>query len=135
VVPLPPGHPDVVAFSGSVPPEDAGEAGLDGITSPVFVVRSTRAAPGSLPDPDGAPVVAAAGYRLWPGSVAHGSVLTGVEWRGRGLAKAVGAAAVADALANGLLPQWRARIEPSRRAAGALGFHELGTQLSLALDT
>ncbi|MER7737151.1 hypothetical protein ABTX34_02235 [Streptomyces sp. NPDC096538] len=40
----------------------------------------------------------------------------------------VGAAAVAHALAAGLLPQWRARAFASRRVAAALGFEELGAQ-------
>ena len=102
-------------------PEDAGEAGLDEITSPSFVIRS------------GGQVVAAAGYQRWPSDVAHLSVLTAEPFRGRGLARAVASAAVADALAAGLLPQWRARPEPSRRVARALGFTELGTQLSLRL--
>ncbi|WP_425321545.1 GNAT family N-acetyltransferase [Catellatospora chokoriensis] len=81
----------------------------------------------------GSHVVAAAGYRRWPGQAAHMCVLTAPPHRGRGLARIVGGAAVADALANDLLPQWRARPEPSRRVARALGFHELGTQLSVRI--
>ena len=102
-------------------PEDAGEAGLDEITSPVFVVR------------EGGQVVAAAGYRTWPGSTAHISVLTAPHARGRGLARATGSATVAHALAAGLLPQWRARRTASRRVAAALGFAELGAQLSIEM--
>ncbi|OPG03362.1 hypothetical protein B1L11_40455 [Microbispora sp. GKU 823] len=33
--------------------------------------------------------------------------------------------------AGGLLPQWRARAEPSRRVAGALGFREADAQVSI----
>ncbi|GAA1627402.1 GNAT family N-acetyltransferase [Catellatospora bangladeshensis] len=116
---IPPGHVDLAAFLASVPPDDADECGLDEISSSAFVVRS------------GTRVVAAAGYRRWPGRAAHVCVLTAPRHRGRGLARVVGSAAVADALAGGLLPQWRARPEPSRRVARALGFHELGTQLSV----
>jgi hypothetical protein len=36
-------------------------------------------------------------------------------------------------MTDGLLPQWRARPEPSRRVARALGFRELGAQLSIRL--
>ncbi|WP_220505371.1 hypothetical protein [Microbispora sp. H10830] len=43
----------------------------------------------------------------------------------------VASAAAADALADGLLPQWRARPEPSRRVARALGFRDTGAQISL----
>ena len=115
---LPAGHRDVRHLLASVSAADAGECGLDEITSPAYVVR------------EGSVVVAAAGYQLWPGSVAHLSVLTGDRHRGRGLARLVASAAVADALTSGLLPQWRARPLPSRRVALRLGFRELGAQLS-----
>ncbi|MEV0002914.1 GNAT family N-acetyltransferase [Micromonospora sp. NPDC050980] len=97
------------------------ECGLADITSRAFVVRR------------GNDVLAAAGYRHWPGHVAHLGVLTRPDRRGRELARAVSSAAVADALAHDLLPQWRARPGPSRRVARALGFRQLGTQLSLSL--
>jgi predicted GNAT family acetyltransferase len=101
--------------------DDAGEAGLDEITSPAFVVR------------EAGEVVAAAGYRTWPSRSAHISVLTAPGWRGRGLARETGSATTAHALAAGLLPQWRARVPESRRVAVALGFLELGAQLSIEL--
>jgi hypothetical protein len=110
---------DLAALLASVPADDADESGLGEITSPAFVVRS------------GAQVIAAAGYRHWPGQAAHICVLTAPRRRGRGLARVVASAAVADALSDDLLPQWRARPEPSRRVALALGFRELGAQLSI----
>ncbi|MFB8062391.1 GNAT family N-acetyltransferase [Kitasatospora purpeofusca] len=55
-------------------------------------------------------------------------VLTAPAWRGRGLARATGSAAVRHAPAQGLLPQWRARRPASRKVAVALGFSELGSQ-------
>lgn len=113
---------EVATLCAAVPAADAEESGLADITSEAFVVRD-----------DAARVVAAAGYRCWPGRVAHLCVLTAPERRGRGLARTVAAAAVADALRHGLLPQWRARPEPSRRVARALGFRQLGFQLSLHL--
>lgn len=116
---LPPGHPDLDRLVADVAADDVAESGIDDITSPVFVVR------------DGGQVAAAAGYRQWPGSVAHLCVLTSARLRGRGLAREVASAAVADALQHHLLPQWRARPEPSRRLARRLGFHECGGQLSL----
>lgn len=76
--------------------------------------------------------MAAAGYRAWPSDTAHLSVLTAPAERGRGLARAV-ATAVAAALQADLLPQWRSRPEASRRVARALGFRELGAQLSIRL--
>ncbi|MFJ5846412.1 GNAT family N-acetyltransferase [Streptomyces sp. NPDC092903] len=102
--------------------EDAGESGLEDITSPAFVLR------------EGDDVVAAAGYQVWPQSVAHLSVLVAPGHRGRGLARVVASAAVAHALDAGLLPQWRARPHPSKRLALALGFRQLGSQLSVRLD-
>ena len=103
------------------PSEDVDESGLAEITSPAFVVRT------------GSETMAAAGYRTWPESTAHISVLTAAAGRGRGLARVVAAAAVAHALDTGLVSQWRARPETSRRVALALGFHELGSQLSIRL--
>jgi GNAT superfamily N-acetyltransferase len=104
-----------------VPADEAGESGLADLTSDAFVVR------------DGGRVVAAAGYHCWLDTTAQLCVLTAPDHRGRGLATAVAAAAVQHALADGLLPQWRARIDPSRRVARALGFRELGAQLSIKL--
>uniref|UniRef100_UPI003BAB0039 GNAT family N-acetyltransferase n=1 Tax=Streptomyces sp. NBC_01001 TaxID=2903713 RepID=UPI003BAB0039 len=101
--------------------EDAGEAALDEITSPAFVVREQGQ------------VVAAAGYRAWPSRTAHIGVLTAPAVRGQGLARVTGSATVAHALAAGLLPQWRARPPASRRVAASLGFEELGFQLSIEI--
>ncbi|MEU9828504.1 GNAT family N-acetyltransferase [Micromonospora chersina] len=116
-------HPDLATLLASVPANDADECGLVDITSQAFVVRR------------GDHAVAAAGYRRWPGLVAHICVLTEPNQRGRGLARAVASVAVADALANHLLPQWRARPDPSRRVARALGFRQLGAQLSIRIGT
>jgi hypothetical protein len=112
----------VAALVASVSADDAGESGLGEITSPAFVLSQ-----------DGE-VVAAAGYRRWPTGVAHLSVLTAPSHRGRGMAHAVAGHAVADALSHGLFPQWRARPPASRRVARALGFHELGAQLSFEVS-
>jgi GNAT superfamily N-acetyltransferase len=118
---LPPDGGDLAALLASVNAADAEESGLGEITSKAFAVRS----------PTG--LVAVAGYRVWPGSTAHLSVLTAPEHRGQGLAQVVASAAAKNALENELLPQWRARPEPSRRVAAALGFHQLGSQLSMNL--
>ncbi|MFG2824488.1 GNAT family N-acetyltransferase [Kitasatospora sp. NPDC048365] len=118
---LPGDHPDLRALDRAAGADEAGEAGLDEITSPAFAVR------------EGGRLVAAAGYRTWPGRTAHLSVLTAPGSRGRGLARATGSAATSHALTAGLLPQWRARPPASRRVAAALGFRELGAQLSIAL--
>ncbi|MFJ8622170.1 GNAT family N-acetyltransferase [Kitasatospora sp. NPDC093550] len=118
---LPGEHPDLRELENLAGADDADEAGLDEITSPAFVIRERGQ------------VVASAGYRLWPSRTAHVGVLTAPAWRGRSLARAVGSEAVAHALAAGLLPQWRARVPASRRVALALGFREVGAQLSVEL--
>ncbi|WP_433250545.1 GNAT family N-acetyltransferase [Streptosporangium sp. CA-135522] len=118
---LPVDHPAVRALVVSAGEADADESGLEEVTSEVFAVR------------DGEEVIAAAGYRSWPASVAHLSVLTAPRHRGHGLARRAASAAVEDALEDRLLPQWRARPEPSRRVARALGFGELGVQFSVRL--
>lgn len=120
---LAPGDGGVVMLSSSVAPAEAGEAGLEDITSPVFAV--VREADGQ--------VVAACGYWVSGQRAAHFCVLTASDWRGRGLAGAAGAAAAEHALAAGLLPQWRARLAASRRVATRLGFRELGVQRSFRL--
>ncbi|MFD5746499.1 GNAT family N-acetyltransferase [Streptomyces sp. NPDC127033] len=121
VTEVPGGGGELAALLAGVGEEDTEESGLADITSPACVLR------------DGGDVVAAAGYRAWPGSVAHLCVMVAPDFRGRGLARAVASAAVAHALDAGLFPQWRARPRPSRRVALALGFEELGAQLSVRL--
>lgn len=116
---LPAGHPDLVALNAAATPDEVGEAGLAGIESDVFAVR------------DGSRIVAAAGYERWLGLVAHLCVLTAADARGRGFARVAASAAVVEASREGLLPQWRAVPEASRRVARALGFRELGLQLSV----
>ncbi|MFE7215549.1 GNAT family N-acetyltransferase [Streptomyces sp. NPDC057611] len=118
---LPGHHPALRSLEKTAGHEDTAEASLDEITSPAFMVRKHGK------------VVAAAGYQAWPRRTAHISVLTAPAVRGRGLARATGSAAVTHALAAGLLPQWRARPQASRRVAAALGFEELGAQLSIEI--
>jgi len=114
-------RPDAHDLIAAAPADEAGESGLDEITSDAFVVR------------DGRRILAAAGYERWPLGTAHIGVLTAPDARGRGLARVVAAAAVRDAFAHGLVAQWRARPAASRRVALALGFRELGAQLSVRL--
>jgi GNAT superfamily N-acetyltransferase len=109
-------------FLAGCDPADVEESGMAGITSPAFAIRGHEPM-----------IIAAAGYREWAGGVAHLSVLTSAPARGRGLARAAASAAVAHALGRGLLPQWRAVPEPSRRVAASLGFRELGWQVSILL--
>ena len=116
-------HPGVRQFLLAADADDLEESGIQEITTPAFAVCEQGQ------------VVAAAGYRDWPYDTAHLSVLTASAARGRGLARAAASAAVAHAIEAGRLPQWRARPEASRRVARALGFRELGSQVSIHLGT
>ncbi len=112
---------EVAALLAAAGVGDADESGLKHITSPVYLVREDER------------VVAGAGYRHWPGDVAHLSVLVAPPARGRGLARRVASATIVHALQEGRLPQWRARPPSSRRVACRLGFRVLGAQLSMRL--
>jgi GNAT superfamily N-acetyltransferase len=101
--------------------EDANESGLSDISAAAFVVRHNGA------------IVAACGWRAWPGPIAHLCVLTHPAYRRQGLAQAVAAQAIEEAAAEGLLPQWRARPTESQRLAEHLGLVRLGAQLSMRL--
>ncbi|MET8327156.1 GNAT family N-acetyltransferase [Streptomyces sp. NPDC005181] len=74
---LPIGDGDLAALLALAGQEEAGESGLEDISSPAFCLRR------------GNEVVAAAGYRSWPRSVAHLSVLVAPHCRGQRLARAV----------------------------------------------
>lgn len=100
---------------------ELGESGMQEISSPAFAICERDE------------IIAASGYRNWPGNVAHLSVLTAAHARGRGLAYATASAAVSHALADSQLPQWRARPLASRRVAAGLGFREIGSQISIRL--
>ncbi|MFB8352242.1 GNAT family N-acetyltransferase [Streptomyces niveus] len=142
-----PGDPALTALLAGAGQGDADESGLDEITSPAFLLREAAGArtggegvgagagagegAGAWAGGGAGEVVAAAGYVTWPRSVAHVCVLVAPHRRGRRLAGIVASAAVSHALDAGLLPQWRARPYPSRRVAAALGFRELGAQLSV----
>ena len=114
------GPDEVAPLLAAADPAEAGESGLEGLPR-AAVVRS------------GGQVVAACGWERWPADTAHLCVLTHPDHRGRGHATRVAAVASADALAAGLLPQWRARVRPSLRVADKLGYQLVAHQRSLRL--
>lgn len=113
--------PGFTRFLLEASPDDVEESDMREITTPAFAVHERGE------------VVAAAGYRDWPRGTAHLSVLTAAGARDRGLARAAASAAVAHAIEQGRLPQWRARPPASRHVARALGFRELGAQMCIRL--
>lgn len=80
-------------------------------------------------------IAAVAGYEPWGGVLAHVGVLVAPAYRGRGLALPVASEATRQALAAGLVPQWRCRLgnEPSARLRDCLGFVLMGRQLTIAV--
>lgn len=119
---LPSSDEAVLDLVQRVSKEDAAEASIQDLDSPVFIVwNNTR-------------VVAACGYRRWLDTLAHLSVLVDPVYRRRGHARTVAQASVAHARNAGLLPQWRARPLASRCLAVSLGLTPLGSQLSALLD-
>ncbi|QNP74588.1 GNAT family N-acetyltransferase [Streptomyces roseirectus] len=114
-------HGDLRTLLSAASPRDIAESCITDVDSPLFAVH------------DGPRVLAAAGYATWPASTAHLCVLTAPAARGRGLAGEVALVAVEHALRAGLLPQWRARLQASRRVAVKLGFREVGEQVSARL--
>ena len=114
---------DIDALIAHAAPEDLDESGIAHIESTAFVSRT-----------DDGNVVSACGYRRWPNGVAHISALTHPDHRGQGHGFRAASAAVAAAIAEGLLPQWRARPIESRRLALALGLDVVGAQLSVQLE-
>lgn len=116
------GDPAFRRFLSAAATADLEESGMREITSPAFTIGEHGS------------VVAAAGYRDWPCRTAHLCVLTAAAARGRGLARAAASAAVARTIEEDKLPQWRARPWASRRVAMALGFRELGSQVSIRVS-
>lgn len=114
---------EVAALAAGCPAGDREESGILEVTSRLWVWRR-RDRRGA------ATAVAACGYQVWEGELAQLSVLVHPTWRGRGLGRAVATAAVAGAVAEGLVPQWRVRtgLAASQRIARSLGLQEVGWQ-------
>ncbi len=112
----------VARLRESCPPADVEESALLEL-DPAFVLVE-----------DDVPV-AGAGYTEWVGLLAHVGVVTATGHRRRGRGLLAAAAATNDALASGLVAQWRARHdnEASLRLARRLGYAELGTQTTVVL--
>lgn len=120
----------VRALEQQCPPDDVDEAGLNGAEHSFVLLERAD-------DDAGSPVpLAGAGYDIWGGILAHLAVLTPPDLRRRGHAQRVSAVAVEEAMAAGLIPQWRARTDntASQRTARRAGFTYAGSQTSVILD-
>jgi GNAT superfamily N-acetyltransferase len=80
-------------------------------------------------------LVALAGYETWGGSIAHISVITHPDWRGRRYGRSAVADLVRRALSAGLIPQYRTLMSnvASIHVADALGFCQFATSVSIRL--
>lgn len=112
------------------PPDDVAEVDLGRAEHPFVLVDGTDGAD-AQPKP-----LAGAGYDIEAGILAHVAAITPPEERRKGYAGRVAAVAVEEAMAAGLVPQWRARTDStaSQRTARRAGFVFAGTQTSVALE-
>ncbi len=108
------------------PPDDAADAGLSRCDRHWVLVDGHERT--STP-------LAGAGYSIWEGFLAHMTVIASPPNRGRGHARNIASVAVEEALASGLVPQWRARNgnATSHALARRLGFVPAGSQTSVLL--
>ncbi|GIG41434.1 hypothetical protein Cph01nite_31960 [Cellulomonas phragmiteti] len=76
-----------------------------------------------------------AGYEIWGDGLAHVGVAVAAGSRGQGVGSRVAAAAVKHAVGEGLVPQWRCRLDnvASARTGERLGLVRLGDQLAIDL--
>jgi GNAT superfamily N-acetyltransferase len=80
-------------------------------------------------------LVALAGYEIWGGAIAHVSVVTRPDFRGRGLGRSAVGHVAQRALSAGLLPQYRT-LEANRasiRISETLDFHRFATSMAVRL--
>ncbi|OUM40111.1 GNAT family N-acetyltransferase [Arthrobacter sedimenti] len=121
----------VRALERLCPPDDVAEADLRGVDHPFVLVDEDG------PEADEPTPLAGAGYDIWEGILAHLAVLTPPALRRKGYAQRISAVAVEEAMAAGLVPQWRARTDntASQRTARRAGFAFAGTQTSVLLDS
>ncbi len=120
-------HAFAVALERLCPPDDTAEVGLSDLEHRAILVDDAQAPPAPF---------AGAGYAIWSGILAHMGVLTAPDHRGQGHATYIAKVAVEEAMAAGLIPQWRARTDntASIRTALSAGFVECGSQTSVLLS-
>ncbi len=83
----------------------------------------------------GEQLVARASYQIWGETIAHVSIVTHPDFRGRGVGRQAVAHVSALAVARGLLPQYRTleANRPSMRIADALGFVHYASSVAVRL--
>jgi len=83
----------------------------------------------------GGKLVALAGYEIWEHGIAHISIVTHPEYRGRGYGRGAVAHLMGRTLAAGLIPQYRTldANTASIRIAESLGFERYATSVAVRL--
>lgn len=116
-----------LALERACSPDDAAEVGLSEMKN-TFVLLDDDG-PNPLP-------LAGCGYDTWGDSLAHLGVLTAPGQRQQGHAAAAVSIAMGQAMALGLVPQWRARTDNTASISTALraGFKHAGTQTTVLLS-
>lgn len=78
---------------------------------------------------------AASGYEVWGEELAQVGVLVAPGGRGEGRGALVTSAALSHAMGQGLVPQWRCRVDnvASERLGERLGFVRIGEQIAIVL--
>ena len=125
VGPLALDNPSVQSVLADTTDDERTECGIEHTTSGVFAALAG----------DGTPMSVCA-WTVWPHQIAQVSSLTAASHRGTGAGRAAAHRALTEAVAAGLLPQWRARAtnEGSIALAERLGLQHLGDQYSIRLD-
>lgn len=116
------GNPEAVALESLCPPDDANEVHLAGLGHKFTVMQ------------DGSPMACGA-YGEWGGFLATMGVLVAPPHRRRGLGLLAASIAAHEALAAGLVLQWRADMSntAANALARSLGLSWAGTQTSVRL--
>jgi RimJ/RimL family protein N-acetyltransferase len=133
-------RPDIRRPARLLTPDDA--TALAAFASAVGPLAWEHSGLGHAPQPiagcwEQGRLVAAAGYRVWGGTLAHIGVTAHPERRGGGYGRSVVSAIGRHALERGYMLQYRTlrANSPSLAIAAALGFEAYATTLFIALDS
>jgi GNAT superfamily N-acetyltransferase len=129
------GNPEAVALESLCPPDDVNEVGLAALPHKYTVLHQEVGQDGEANDADAGPVACSA-YDEWQGLLARLGTLVVPEYRRQGLGLLATSIAAHEALASGLILQWRADVNnPSAHAlAASLGFSVAGLQTTVSLS-
>ncbi|ALE07050.1 GCN5 family acetyltransferase [Arthrobacter sp. ERGS1:01] len=122
------GNPEAVALEALCPPDDVNDVGLARLAHKFTLMDSGES--------DAHPVATGA-YAEYEGLLAQLGTLVAPDFRRRGLGLLATNIAAHEALASGLILQWRADVNntPARALAVSAGFIAAGLQTSVSLQS